>query len=167
MNSIVKKMFGDDLIRALNQMLDEFVELDFDETDIYVSIKGINESVRTCLFLLAEERGLSDMAFKIERINKRLKVENVDKFKKSFDKGDAEAYLKKLNKTDKIDLLHAMGLDIPNDMVYKLDKIKQVYRNTINKSIMDDQVKEQKDGIDTFIKYKKSDKKKNDKNDKK
>ncbi len=167
MNSIVKKMFGDDLIRALNQMLDEFVELDFDETDIYVSIKGINESVRTCLFLLAEERGLSDMAFKIERINKRLKVENVDKFKKSFDKGDAESYLKKLNKTDKIDLLHAMGLDIPNDMVYKLDKIKQVYRNTINKSIMDDQVKEQKDGIDTFIKYKKSDKKKNDKNDKK
>lgn len=167
MNSIVKKMFGDDLIRALNQMLDEFVELDFDETDIYVSIKGINESVRTCLFLLAEERGLSDMAFKIERINKRLKVENVDKFKKSFDKGDAEAYLKKLNKTDKIGLLHAMGLDIPNDMVYKLDKIKQVYRNTINKSIMDDQVKEQKDGIDTFIKYKKSDKKKNDKNDKK
>ena len=167
MNSIVKKMFGDDLIRALNQMLDEFVELDFDETDIYVSIKGINESVRTCLFLLAEERGLSDMAFKIERINKRLKIENVDKFKKSFDKGDAEAYLKKLNKTDKIDLLHAMGLDIPNDMVYKLDKIKQVYRNTINKSIMDDQVKEQKDGIDTFIKYKKSDKKKNDKNDKK
>lgn len=167
MNSIVKKMFGDDLIRALNQMLDEFVELDFDETDIYVSIKGINESVRTCLFLLAEERGLSDMAFKIERINKRLKVENVDKFKKSFDKGEAEAYLKKLNKTDKIDLLHAMGLDIPNDMVYKLDKIKQVYRNTINKSIMDDQVKEQKDGIDTFIKYKKSDKKKNDKNDKK
>lgn len=166
MNSIVKKMFGDDLIRALNQMLDEFVELDFDETDIYVSIKGINESVRTCLFLLAEERGLSDMAFKIERINKRLKVENVDKFKKSFDKGEAEAYLKKLNKTDKIDLLHAMGLDIPNDMVYKLDKIKQVYRNTINKSIMDDQVKEQKDGIDTFIKYKKSDKKKNDKNDK-
>lgn len=160
-------MFGDDLIRALNQMLDEFVELDFDETDIYVSIKGINESVRTCLFLLAEERGLSDMAFKIERINKRLKVENVDKFKKSFDKGEAEAYLKKLNKTDKIDLLHAMGLDIPNDMVYKLDKIKQVYRNTINKSIMDDQVKEQKDGIDTFIKYKKSDKKKNDKNDKK
>lgn len=167
MNSIVKKMFGDDLIRALNQMLDEFVELDFDETDIYVSIKGINESVRTCLFLLAEERGLSDMAFKIERINKRLKVENVDKFKKSFDKGEAETYLKKLNKTDKIDLLHAMGLDIPNDMVYKLDKIKQVYRNTINKSIMDDQVKEQKDGIDTFIKYKKSDKKKNDKNDKK
>ena len=166
MNSIVK-MFGDDLIRALNQMLDEFVELDFDETDIYVSIKGINESVRTCLFLLAEERGLSDMAFKIERINKRLKVENVDKFKKSFDKGEAETYLKKLNKTDKIDLLHAMGLDIPNDMVYKLDKIKQVYRNTINKSIMDDQVKEQKDGIDTFIKYKKSDKKKNDKNDKK
>ena len=166
MNSIVKKMFGDDLIRALNQMLDEFVELDFDETDIYVSIKGINESVRTCLFLLAEERGLSDMAFKIERINKRLKVENVDKFKKSFDKGEVEAYLKKLNKTDKIDLLHAMGLDIPNDMVYKLDKIKQVYRNTINKSIMDDQVKEQKDGIDTFIKYKKSDKKKNDKNDK-
>ena len=60
-----------------------------------------------------------------------------------------------------------MGLDIPNDMVYKLDKIKQVYRNTINKSIMEDQVKEQKDGIDTFIKYKKSDKKKNDKNDKK
>ena len=167
MNSIVKKMFGDDLIRALNQMLDEFVELDFDETDIYVSIKGINESVRTCLFLLAEERGLSDMAFKIERINKRLKVENVDKFKKSFDKGEAETYLKKLNKTDKIDLLHAMGLDIPNDMVYKLDKIKQVYRNTINKSIMDDQVKEQKDGIDTFIKYKKSDKKKNDKNKKK
>ena len=167
MNIIVKKMFGDDLIRALNQMLDEFVELDFDETDIYVSIKGINESVRTCLFLLAEERGLSDMAFKIERINKRLKVENVDKFKKSFDKGEAETYLKKLNKTDKIDLLHAMGLDIPNDMVYKLDKIKQVYRNTINKSIMDDQVKEQKDGIDTFIKYKKSDKKKNDKNDKK
>ena len=167
MNSIVKKMFGDDLIRALNQMLDEFVELDFDETDIYVSIKGINESVRTCLFLLAEERGLSDMAFNIERINKRLKVENVDKFKKSFDKGEAETYLKKLNKTDKIDLLHAMGLDIPNDMVYKLDKIKQVYRNTINKSIMDDQVKEQKDGIDTFIKYKKSDKKKKDKNDKK
>ena len=104
------------------------------------------------------------MAFKIERINKRLKVEGIEKFKKSFDKGEHESYLKKLNKTDKIDLLHSLGLDVTSDMAYRLDKIKQVYRNVINKSIMDDQAKEHKDGIDTFVKYKKdSKKKKNDK----
>ena len=166
MDKIVKKMFGDDLIRALNQMIDEFVELDFDENDIYKSIKGINESVRTCLYLLAEERGLTNMAFKIEKINKRLKIEIVENFKNAFDKGETDKFFKKLNKTDKMDLLHDMELDIDPKNAYKLSKIKQVYRNTINKSIMEDQAKENKDGYDTFVKYEKEDSKKNNKSNK-
>lgn len=154
MDKLVNKMFGDDMIKVLNQMLDEFIELNFNQNDIYKSIKDIGESVRTCLYLIACDRGLNDIASSIDNINKKLIQENIDEFIISYNNGTCNEFLKKFNKTDKMNLLKYMDLDVDTKDVVKLSRLKQEYRNIINKSIKDDQLLEHKDGFDTFIKYK-------------
>lgn len=155
MDKVVKKLFGKDLINALEQMIDEFYELEFDEKDIYKSIKDINESVRTCMYLLAVDEDKETLAFKINKVNKRLKDERVSAFKESFDKGTYKKFLSTLSKVDKRSLLSDLGLDLDEEKLFSLSKIKKVYYSVINESILEDQKLDQRDGIERFVKYKK------------
>lgn len=157
MNSTIVKLFGEDLINSLNDMLDDFISLSISEKELYSNIKDMNESVRSCLYLLAIERDDKKLIKKIENVNNQLKDERIDNFKKSFDKNEHKRFLALLNKIDKQSLLDDLNINVSSDEVHKLSKIDREYYDAIKESLMVDQEVDQRDGIDRFITYKKED----------
>lgn len=157
MNSTIVKLFGENLIDSLNDMLDDFVSLSISEKELYSNIKDMNESVRSCLYLLAIERDDKKLIKKIENVNNQLKDERIDNFKKSFDKNEHKRFLALLNKIDKQSLLDDLNINVSSDEVHKLSKIDREYYDAIKESLMVDQEVDQRDGIDRFITYKKED----------
>ena len=157
MNSTIVKLFGENLIDSLNDMLDDFISLSISEKELYSNIKDMNESVRSCLYLLAIERDDKKLIKKIENVNNQLKDERIDNFKKSFDKNEHKKFLALLNKIDKQSLLDDLNINVSSDEVHKLSKIDREYYDAIKESLMVDQEVDQRDGIDRFITYKKED----------
>lgn len=157
MNSTIVKLFGENLINSLNDMLDDFISLSISEKELYSNIKDMNESVRSCLYLLAIERDDKKLIKKIENVNNQLKDERIDNFKKSFDKNEHKRFLALLNKIDKQSLLDDLNINVSSDEVHKLSKIDREYYDAIKESLMVDQEVDQRDGIDRFITYKKED----------
>lgn len=157
MNSTIVKLFGEDLINSLNEMLDDFVSLSISEKELYSNIKDMNESVRSCLYLLAIERDNKNLIKKIENVNNKLKIERIDNFKKAFDKNEYKKFLALLSKIDKQSLLDDLNINVSSDEVHKLSKLDREYYKVIKESLMIDQESDQRDGIDRFITYKKED----------
>ena len=155
MNKTINKLFGQDLINALEEMLDDFVMLSYGEREIYKSIKEINESVRTCMYLIALDKNNKDLAFKLERVNNQLRDERLEDFKKAYKKDEHKKFLALLSKIDKQSLLKDLNIDVSDEEQYKLSDIQKEYRKVIKESLMQDQKVDRRDGIDRFIKYKK------------
>ena len=158
MNDVINDLYGEELIKAMNHLIDEFLELNFDSSDVLKSLKNINESVRIGIYLLALERQESDMAYKINKANKRLNEIRKEKFIEAYNNDMVSKYLKKLGKVDKISLMEDLNIDVPVNERVKLSKKQRDYYRIISESIMDDQVDDDRDGIDTFITYKKDEK---------
>ena len=158
MNEVINDLYGEELIKAMNHLIDEFLELNFDSSDVLKSLKNINESVRIGIYLLALERQESDMAYKINKANKRLNEIRKEKFIEAYNNDTVSKYLKKLGKVDKISLMEDLNIDVPVNERVKLSKKQRDYYRIISESIMDDQVDDDRDGIDTFITYKKDEK---------
>ena len=76
----------------------------------------------------------------------------------SYNNDTVSKYLKKLGKVDKISLMEDLNIDVPVNERVKLSKKQRDYYRIISESIMDDQVDDDRDGIDTFITYKKDEK---------
>ena len=151
-------MYGEELIKAMNHLIDEFLELNFDSSDVLKSLKNINESVRIGIYFLALERQESDMAYKINKANKRLNEIRKEKFIEAYNNETVYKYLKKIGKVDKISLIEDLNVDVPVNERVKLSKKQREYYRIISESIMNDQVDDNRDGIDTFITYKKDEK---------
>lgn len=158
MNEVINDLYGEELIKAMNHLIDEFLELNFDSSDVLKSLKNINESVRIGIYLLALERQESDMAYKINKANKRLNEIRKEKFIEAYNNDTVSKYLKKLGKVDKISLMEDLNIDVPVNERVKLSKKQRDYYRIISESIMNDQVDDDRDGIDTFITYKKDEK---------
>ena len=158
MNELINDLYGEKLIKAMNHLIDEFLELNFDSSDVLKSLKNINESVRIGIYLLALERQESDMAYKINKANKRLNEIRKEKFIEAYNNDTVSKYLKKLGKVDKISLMEDLNIDVPVGERVKLSQKQRDYYRIISESIMNDQVDDDRDGIDTFITYKKNEK---------
>lgn len=158
MNEVINDLYGEELIKAMNHLIDEFLELNFDSSDVLKSLKNINESVRIGIYFLALERQESDMAYKINKANKRLNEIRKEKFIEAYNNDTVSKYLKKLGKVDKISLMEDLNVDVPVNERVKLSKKQREYYRIISESIMNDQVDDNRDGIDTFITYKKDEK---------
>ena len=158
MNEVINDLYGEELIKAMNHLIDEFLELNFDSFDVLKSLKNINESVRIGIYFLALERQESDMAYKINKANKRLNEIRKEKFIEAYNNDTVSKYLKKLGKVDKISLMEDLNVDVPVNERVKLSKKQREYYRIISESIMNDQVDDNRDGIDTFITYKKDEK---------
>mgnify|MGYP007069880450 CR=1 FL=1 len=154
-NKIINDLFGKELVQAMREMLDEFKRLDFDEHQIEKAMKNINESVRIGLYLMALERNLDNLAYKINVANKRLNITRKEKFIEAYQKGDALKFLSILGKGDKISLMSDLGIDVDVRGRAKLSKVERDYYTIISNSIMLDQETDQRDGIDRLVKYKK------------
>ncbi len=83
-NKIINDLFGKELVQAMKEMLDEFKKLRFDEHQIEKAMKNINESVRVGLYLMALEKNMDNVAYKINVANKRLNYERKEKFIEAY-----------------------------------------------------------------------------------
>ena len=157
-NKLIKKLFGNDLTSMMQGMLDEFRTLDYDDQQIMKMLKGFNESVRTAMYLMALEKNYDAIAYRINRVNRKLNILRKEAFIESYENKTADKYLKTLGKSDKISLLSDLGVDLPLDERMKLPRRKLDYFKIISNSVMIDQESDMRDGLDTFLKYEKEEK---------
>lgn len=157
-NKLIKKLFGNDLTSMMQGMLDEFRTLDYDDQQIMKMLKGFNESVRTAMYLMALEKNYDAIAYRINRVNRKLNILRKEAFIEAYENKTADKYLKTLGKSDKISLLSDLGVDLPLDERMKLPRRKLDYFKIISNSVMIDQESDMRDGLDTFLKYEKEEK---------
>ena len=111
------------------------------------------------MYLLTLEKNLTNMSYRINRVNKRLNYLRKENFLKAYEKKETEKFLSILGKGDKISLMSDLGIDVPLNERMKLTNQEREFFKIISDSIMLDQEYDKRDGIDTFVKYKKEEKK--------
>lgn len=156
-NKIINNLFGKELIQAMKEMLDEFANLHFEVDQIVKAMKDINESVRVGLYLMALEKNLDVVAFKINKANKILNATRKEKFLDAYKEHQVDKFLSMLGKGDKISLMSDLGIDVDVRGRAALSKEQRDYYRLISNSIMEEQEEDKRDGIDSFITYKKED----------
>ena len=155
MEKVTLRLFGKDMLDLMSEMISEFVGSKYDEMKIYESIKDINESIRMGLYLVALDFNNGELAYTINRINKRLSDERIINFKKSIENNKEKNFLANLSKADKRSLLVDLNIDVDEDELYKLSELDRKYYDCILNSILNDQEVDCRDGIDRFMKYRK------------
>lgn len=158
-NKLLVELFGEKLSSLMKEIVEEFETLDYDDDQIMNILKNYNESVRMGIYLIALQRNLNNIAYRINRVNKKINSVRVEQFIEAYEKGNAQKFLNTLGKGDKISLMSDLGIDLPLEERIKLSKRKLDYYTIISNSIMNDQMVDTRDGIDTFLKYKKGIKK--------
>ncbi len=157
-NKLINKLYGKQLLDAMNDLLKEFVALDYDDESIYKALKDINETVRVGLYLMSLEKNLTKFSYRINRVNRILNEERKLKFIESYKRKETDRFLALLGKGDKISLMGDLGVGVPLEERINFTKEQRDYYKIITDSIMKDQEYDKRDGIDTFIKYKKDEK---------
>lgn len=158
-NKLLVELFGEKLSSLMKEIVEEFETVDYDDDQIMNILKNYNESVRMGIYLIALQRNLNNIAYRINRVNKKINSIRVEQFIEAYEKGNAQKFLNTLGKGDKISLMSDLGIDLPLEERIKLSKRKLDYYTIISNSIMNDQMVDTRDGIDTFLKYKKGIKK--------
>ena len=158
-NKLINNLFGEELTIVMYEMLEEFYSLDYEDDDILRVLKKFNESFRTGMYLLALEQNFDNIAYRINRVNKKLNLIRKDKFLEAYDKKKTDEFLATIGKADKISLLSDLGVDLPLEERMKLPKKKLEYYKIISNSVMQDQENDTRNGIDTFLKHKKGSRK--------
>ncbi len=154
-NKLINNLFGEKLTLMMDEILEEFYLLDYSENDIQRVLKGFNESVRTGIYLLALEKNYDNIAYRINRANNKLNIIRKEQFIEAYENKRVEEFLKTLGKADKISLMSDLGVDLPLEERMKLPKRKLDYYKIISNSVMSDQENDTRNGLDTFLKYKK------------
>lgn len=158
-NSIVKKLFGDDLMDAMREKLSEFQICNYDVDTLYSALKSTNESVRIGLYLMALENNFDDLAYKLNKVNNMLNVRRKKDFILAYKKKETDKFLATLGKPDKISLMKDLGVDVELNQRIHFTKEQRDYYEILSNSILLDQKSDGRDGIDQFVTYKKEDKK--------
>ena len=122
MQDVVEGILGKDLTNSLLRMIKEFKRLNYDNKEIYRNIKELNDISIMGLYLLATENK-DNMAFYIKKAYDKVLNNRVVKFRKSVNLDCTEQFLKKLDKTEVINLAYHMNLyDISNREYEKLSE---------------------------------------------
>lgn len=156
MNKGIENLFNKDLLKLMNEMLDDFILSDSSEDEIYEELRYANESIRVGLYLLSIEKGFIYLSQRLKNVNDRINVEVIELFKESIDKGNEKKFLSTLGKIDKISLLNHLGINVPEEKKKGLNKVQIKYYKALTDSIKDSQVDDKRDGIDSFLTYKRN-----------
>jgi hypothetical protein len=140
----------------MNEMLDDFILSDSSEDEIYEELRYANESIRVGLYLLSIEKGFIYLSQRLKNVNDRINVEVIELFKEAIDKGNEKKFLSTLGKIDKISLLNHLGINVPEEKKKGLNKVQIKYYKALTDSIKDSQVDDKRDGIDSFLTYKRN-----------
>jgi hypothetical protein len=155
MNKGIDSLFNPKISKLINEMLDDFILTDSSESEIYEELRYINESIRTVLYLLSIEKGFTYLSQRIHNVNAKITLEIMEQFKRAVDNGEEKKFLVTLGKSDKILLLNHLGINLPLDNSKGLTKIQLKYYNVITDSIKDSQVDDKRNGIESFLMYRK------------
>lgn len=155
MNKVMDSLFNKNVFKVMNEMLDDFILTDSNEDEIYEELKYINESIRIGLYLLSIEKGFVYLSHRINNVNDRINREIVDRFIEAVENGEEDKFLSTLGKSDKIALLNHLGINVPVEKKKGLTKIQLKYYKVLTDSIKDSQVDDKRNGIDSFLTYKK------------
>lgn len=158
-NKLINNLFGEELTTIMYEMIEEFYSLDYEDDHIMRILKRFNESFRTGMYLLSLEHNYDNIASRINRVNKKLNIIRKENFLTAYENKKVDEFLKTLGKSDKISLLSDLGVDLPLEERMKLPKKKLDYYKVISNSVMLDQENDTRNGIDTFLKYKKDNEK--------
>lgn len=159
-NNVVKKLFGDDLMKAMQDKIVEFKDGNYDVDTIYSALRSTNESVRIGLYLMALENNLDDLSYKINKVNQMLNTRRKKDFILAYKNKETDKFLASLGKPDKISLMKDLGIDVELDKRIHFTKEQREYYEILSNSILLDQEDDKRDGIDQFITYKKNEEKK-------
>ncbi len=154
-DKVINKLFGKQLITAMNELLKQLYTMNADTHEIVKQLKYINESVRVGLYLIALEKNYDSLAFRINKANGIINQDRKENFIKAYKKKETDKFLATLGKSDKISLMSDLGVDVELSERASLPKVKRDYYTIISNSIMLDQENDSRDGIDQFITYKK------------
>ena len=154
-DKVINKLFGKQLITAMNELLKQLQTMNAETHEIVKELKYINESVRVGLYLIALEKNLDSLAFRINKANGIINQERKENFIKAYKKKDTDKFLATLGKADKMSLMTDLGVDVELSERANLPKAKRDYYTLISNSIMLDQQEDTRDGIEQFITYKK------------
>ena len=152
-DKVINKLFGKQLITAMNELLKQLYTMNADTHEIVKELKYINESVRVGLYLIALEKNYDSLAFRINKANGIINQERKEKFIKAYKSKETEKFLATLGKADKMSLMCDLGIDVEVSERSNLPKVKRDYYKIISNSIMLDQKEDNRNGIDQFITY--------------
>ena len=130
MNEILSSYLGENLLKVIEHNLDEYKALNLDEKQIYRQIYDLSDLVIMSMYLMALDRNESDLAFKIKKASKMLKLKRKEEFKLAFEKKDLDNFFSRLSKLDVITLAEELNLyALSNEEYQKLSKEKkEMYR---------------------------------------
>jgi len=152
-NKVLNKLYGKELIDAMEDLLNQFYMLQADDSYVEKVLKDINETVRIGLYLMALEKNYDKLAFVLKRVNERLNIIRKEKFIKAYENKTVDKYLAMLGKADKMSLMHDLGIDGDVRERFKLTKTQRDYYKILSNSIMEDQEYDKRNGMQQFIIY--------------
>lgn len=154
-NKLVTSLYSNELLKLMNEMLDDFILSDYNEEEIYEEFKFMNESVRMGMYLISVNKDFIYLSKRIDKVNRKINKERKEKFIEAYENGSVEKFLVTLGKGDKISLLNDLGIDTDINNRKKCSKVDLDYYNVITDSIKSSQKDDIRNGIDSFLKYKK------------
>lgn len=126
MNEILSSYLGENLLKVIEHNLDEYKTLNLDEKQIYRQIYDLSDLVIMCMYLVALDKNESDLAFKIKKASKMLRLKRKEKFKLAFEKKDLDNFFSRLSKLDIITLAEELNLyALSNEEYHRLSKEKK------------------------------------------
>ena len=139
MQEVVRGIIGRELTKSLLGMIKEFQKLKYDDEEIYRNVKKLDDLSIMSLYLLATDFK-DNTAFYIKKSYDKVLKNRVKKFREAVILETGDVFLKKLSKTEVINLAYYMNLYELNSKEYnKLsDKDKNCYKilnNYINSMI--------------------------------
>lgn len=110
MEKDIRKVFGKDISRAIEDIVRCYEDIDFTSEQLAEHMENIDEILREAIHITALSEGNQELAERINAANEIIKQNQINNFKKSVVEGTYEEFLSKMSWTDKSSFLVNMGL---------------------------------------------------------
>ena len=140
MKNDIHNIFGDVTANSIEGMVSCFDKMNLTPEQIIEYIGEMHEIARAGMHITALSSGNKELADKIDKANKLIKLKRIDEFKKSVANGTHEDFLANIPWTDKSSLSVDMGLlriGLPGEKTLTEEEQRyfEIIENSINKDI--------------------------------
>ncbi len=154
----LKKLYGKTLFPLMEEMITEFTKSNYTVEMLIEALSNINETIRVGLYLIALEKNEGILALKLNKANMKLNEIRKEKFLESFKNNETSKFLATLGKSDKISLMSDLGINEEPEKRVLFSLEERIYYELLSDSIKNDQETDKRNGMEQFLKYKKSEK---------